>query len=86
MTDKQHRDGLGPTTPESDDEIIFTTPHRRLIAAAGKLAKAEQERLALEYRLRDGRRPQTEDPGVFSADKGRAGLQEPSPCTNTPPP
>jgi hypothetical protein len=61
-------------------------PQRSDPHAAGKLAKAEQERLALEYRLRDGRRPQTEDPGVFSADKGRAGLQEPSPCTNTPPP
>ena len=62
MTDKQHCDGLerygsGPTTPTSDDEIIFPTPNRHLIAEAGKLARGEQERLEQQYRLEDGRRP-----------------------------
>jgi hypothetical protein len=84
VTDKQHCDGLGPIIPESD-EIIFP-PNRRLIIQAGKLARAEQERLEREYRLRDGRRPKTEDPGgYFQLTKAPAGLQEPSPRTYAPP-
>ena len=84
MTDKQHCDGLGPIIPESD-EIIFP-PNRRLIIQAGKLARAEQERLEREYRLRDGRRPKTEDPGgYFQLTKAPAGLQEPSPPHIRPP-
>jgi hypothetical protein len=65
VTNKQHCDGLGG--PTSDDEIIDYTPNRRLITEAGKLARAEQERLEKEYRLQDGRtrRPKTEDPGGF---------------------
>jgi hypothetical protein len=70
---------------ESDDEIIFLTPNRQLIAKAGRLARAEQERLEQEYRLQDGRRrPKRRTRGVFSSDKRPAGLQEPSPCTNVP--
>ena len=38
-----------------DDEIIYT-PNRRAVIVAGKCARAEQERLEREYRLRDGRR------------------------------
>jgi hypothetical protein len=68
VTDKQHCDGLGPIIPESDENF---PPNRRLIIQAGKLARAEQARLEREYRLRDGRRPKTEDPGgIFSADEG----------------
>jgi hypothetical protein len=52
VTDKQHCDGLGP---ESDDENVYT-PNRRAVITAGKCARAEQERLEREYRLRDGRR------------------------------
>ena len=34
-----------PDHPAEDDEPIYSTPHRRLIIEAGKLARAEQERL-----------------------------------------
>jgi hypothetical protein len=41
------------TGPESDDEaIVYTSHHRELIRQAGRLAKAEQERLERESRLR----------------------------------
>jgi hypothetical protein len=36
-----------PDHPAEDDVIIYT-PHRQLIVAAGKLARAEQERLERE--------------------------------------
>ena len=42
---------------DSEDQIIFTTPNRRQIVAAGRLARAEQERLEKELGLRDGRTP-----------------------------
>ena len=44
-------------TPESDDETIYSTPHRELVAAAGRLARAEQERLERECGLVNGRTP-----------------------------
>jgi hypothetical protein len=50
-----------PDHPAEDDEIIYSTPHRRLIVEAGKLARAEQERLEREcLRLREYRRRQNE--------------------------
>ena len=48
---------IGPITPGSDDEIIFTTPHRELIRQAGRLAAAEQRRLERLLGLQDGRTP-----------------------------
>ena len=52
-------DGMetGPIKPESDDEIIYSTPHRELVAAAGRLARAEQQRLEKELGLQNGRTP-----------------------------
>ena len=45
-------------TPESDDEaIVYTSHHRELIIQAGKCARAEQERLERQLRLRNGRTP-----------------------------
>jgi hypothetical protein len=57
MTDKQHVDGdeSGPTT--EDEPIVYTSHHRELIRQAGQLAKAEQERLEKQLRLRNGRTP-----------------------------
>jgi hypothetical protein len=40
-----------------DDETIFTTPHRQLIRQAGRLARAEQQRLEKELGLQGGRTP-----------------------------
>ena len=40
-----------------DDEIIYSTPHRELIRQAGRLARAEQERLERESRLLRGQTP-----------------------------
>jgi hypothetical protein len=45
------------TGPTSDDEVIAYTAHRRLIAEAGRLARAEQQRLEKELGLLDGRTP-----------------------------
>jgi hypothetical protein len=56
VTDKQHCE-VGPTTPESDDEPVYSTPHRELVAAAGRLARAEQLRLEKELGLQNGRTP-----------------------------
>jgi hypothetical protein len=56
VTDKQHCES-GPTTPELDDEVIYPTPHRALVAAAGRLARAEQQRLEKELGLQNGRTP-----------------------------
>ena len=47
----------GPINPESDDEIIYSMPHRELIAAFGRLARAEQQRLEKELGLQNGRTP-----------------------------
>jgi hypothetical protein len=44
-------------TPESDDEPVYFTPNQRRIIAAGKLARAEQERLERESRLLRGQTP-----------------------------
>jgi hypothetical protein len=44
------------TGPESD-ETIYSTPHRELIRQAGRLARAEQERLERESRLLRGQTP-----------------------------
>ena len=49
------------TLDHPDDEPIYSTPHRRLIVEAGKLARAEQERLEREcLRLQEYRRRQNE--------------------------
>ena len=43
------------TRAETDDEPIYFTPNQKRIIAAGKCARAEQERL--ERQLRDSRTP-----------------------------
>ena len=45
------------TGPTSDDIDYFPTPHRELVAAAGRLARAEQQRLEKELGLQNGRTP-----------------------------
>jgi hypothetical protein len=45
------------TGPESDDIDYFPTPHRQLVAVAGRLARAEQQRLERQYQLANGRTP-----------------------------
>ena len=46
------------TGPELDDEtILLDTPDRELVAAAGRLARAEQQRLEKELGLVNGRTP-----------------------------
>jgi hypothetical protein len=42
---------------DPDDETIEYTPHRQQIAAAGRLAKAEQARLEKLLGLDNGRTP-----------------------------
>ena len=61
-----------PDHPAEDDEPIYSTPHRRLIIEAGKLARAEQERL--ERELGRPPRPKRDPRWVFSRGRrpGRA--------------
>ena len=76
------------TETDPDDGInYYPTAHRFLIAAAGRLARAEQQLLtAVPARqrpdatagLRKGK------PGVFRSYKGRAVSPEPSPSVRTP--
>ena len=60
-----------------DDQIIFP-PNRPMIIEAGKLARAEQDRLERQYELQNGQTPRgrakTATRGVFLPDKrgGRA--------------
>jgi hypothetical protein len=56
MADPAHIAAHDPV-PESDEIDCFPTPNRQLIAAAGRLARAEQERLEKELGLQDGRTP-----------------------------
>jgi hypothetical protein len=45
------------TGPISDDEPVYFTPNQQRIIAAGKLARAEQQRLERECRLLRGQIP-----------------------------
>jgi hypothetical protein len=89
-TDTVSHESAEGTETGPDDTLIAAInyiPNRRLIIAAGKLAKAEQERLERELGLQDGcRRPKRTPGGYFPLTKGRGGLQEPSPRTCAPPP
>jgi hypothetical protein len=62
MTDKQHRDGSGPTP---DDEPIEYVPNRRAVITAGNCARIEQRRLEKETGLQDGRTPKPDPGGYF---------------------
>jgi hypothetical protein len=53
------------TGPESDDIGYFPTPHRELVAAAGRLARVEQARLEKLLGLLDGRTPKPDPGGYF---------------------
>jgi hypothetical protein len=58
MADPAHiaaHDLVGPTIPQSDDEPIYSTPHRELVTAAGRLARAEQAKLEKLLGLDNGR-------------------------------
>ena len=45
-------------SPDHDEPInYYPTPHRHLVAAAGRLARAAQQRLEQQLRLQDGRTP-----------------------------
>ena len=46
-----------PAGSQLDDETIEYVPYRQQIAAAGRLAKAEQARLEKQLGLQDGRTP-----------------------------
>jgi hypothetical protein len=46
-----------PASSQLDDETIEYVPHRQQIAAAGRLAKAEQALLEKQLGLQDGRTP-----------------------------
>jgi hypothetical protein len=88
LTRTVSQESADDTETDPDDGInYYPTAHRFLIAAAGRLARAEQQLLtAVPARqrpdatagLRKGK------PGVFRSYKGRAVSPEPSPCTNTP--
>jgi hypothetical protein len=56
-------------TPESDDEPIeCRTANRRAVSTAGRLARAEQQRLEQQYQLANGRTPGPDrkpDPGGY---------------------
>ena len=54
-----------PTSSQLDDEPIEYVPHRRQIAAAGKLARVEQARLERETGLENGRMPKRDPRGYF---------------------
>ena len=51
---QESREGM-ETGPESDDIDYFPTPHRELVAAAGKLARVEQAKLEKLLGLDNGR-------------------------------
>ena len=80
------RDGLGPTTPELDDEPVYFTPNQQRIIRAGECARAEQQRLEQLLGLQDGRTPDRKpDPGGISI-KQRQGRSHLSPLrVRTPP-
>jgi hypothetical protein len=54
-----------PASSQLDDETIESVPHRQQIAAAGKLARAEQARLEKETVLENGRTPKPDPGGYF---------------------
>jgi hypothetical protein len=64
MTDTAHKPDH-PASSQLDDEPIEYTPHRQQIAAAGKLARAEQARLEKETGLENGRTPKPDPGGYF---------------------
>ena len=47
----------GAETGMESDEPVYSTPHRELVAAAGRLARAEQEHLEKLLGLDNGRTP-----------------------------
>jgi hypothetical protein len=46
-----------PAGSQLDDEPLEYVPHRQQIAAAGRLARAEQAQLEKQLGLQDGRMP-----------------------------
>jgi hypothetical protein len=64
MTDTDHNPDH-PANGQLDDETIEYVPHRRQIAAAGKLARVEQARLERETGLENGRMPKRDPRGYF---------------------
>jgi hypothetical protein len=67
MADPAYTPDHPAETPDhpAEDETIYSTPHRRLIIEAGKLARAEQERLERETVLEKGRTPKPDPGGYF---------------------
>jgi hypothetical protein len=68
MTDTAHNPDH-PASSQLDDEPIEYVPHRQQIAAAGRLARAEQERLEKETGLQDGRTPKRDPGGIFRNER-----------------
>ena len=72
-----------------DDQIIFP-PNRPMIIEAGKLARAEQDRLERQYELQNGQTPRgrakTATRGVFIPDKTRGAGFRSHPHEQTPRP
>jgi hypothetical protein len=74
MTDTAHNPDH-PASSQLDDETIEYVPHRRQIAAAGKLARVEQARLERETGLENGRTPKREPGGIFRNERHGPGFR-----------